>query len=404
MTAICLNNGPSSIKDPLSAASQLLSPQALIALFVGAELDWFAAVAGGVGYLAFDILNICALDPPPPPVVDAARFASYFASTQGAQFVREDVTQWATNLVWHAYCKCDTGPQPVPPPPTPQPTGIQVNNPTGTSQPTGTACAPTGAYSETTTFDSNGNHTATLPGESFAGAPVTWCKVTTAWIWQSTQVFPITATIRWETTSGTSILGTSQWEITGSSNTQNQPDQTFQIPPGSNHWSLALHVDNGASLPFQYQISVIPYCNTPPEATNQPCCPPDPQLTLLINQVMQLEQLILTSLPKPFGPTVDSTVHANLSGNGRVAISPTAAGVRIEITSRPPDWPAGKTDPSYLFSIGFITPRAQGTALRGSRLVYDHQIYEYPYYVDEVDYALALGVTVRLIELVTQSA
>jgi hypothetical protein len=119
---------------------------------------------------------------------------------------------------------------------------------------------------------------------------------------------------------------------------------------------------------------------------------------------MQLEQLILSSLPKPFGPTVDSTVHANLSGNGRVTISPTAAGVRIEITSRPPDWPAGKTDPAYLFSIGFITPRAQGTALRGSRLVYDHQIYEYPYYVDEVDYALALGVTVRLIELVTQSA
>jgi hypothetical protein len=154
-----------------------------------------------------------------------------------------------------------------------------------------------------------------------------------------------------------------------------------------------------AGLTFVEQNNITFYCDGPPRP-QQPCCPPDETSQQLLFQIWSTVQEILADLggKRPF---VDSTVHAGLTGTGAVAISPSAAAIRVDITARGDPWPDNPGTPDFLFSIGFITPFAVGTPLRGSRLVYDHQIFQYPSYTDQIGYTLPAGVTISIVELVT---
>jgi hypothetical protein len=134
---------------------------------------------------------------------------------------------------------------------------------------------------------------------------------------------------------------------------------------------------------------------------NSPCCPPDPQLesemALVIGRLNEIWALV--SAGQGHGAYVDTVVHPNLSGEGTIGIEPSSRAIRVEILSDLTNWPHHPQIPNYYYSLGFITPVAVGTPVRGQRLIYNHQTFTWPSYTDQIAYTLGPGLTINLIEL-----
>jgi hypothetical protein len=398
MTAIC-GGGTSAIKPVGVAASQILSPDALATLFEGGGFAWLSTLVYALGYLTFDLTQICATDPPALPNVDSARFVSYLASPQGAQFLREDATTIAEYLLWYLYCECTSAPTPAPPAPPTMPTGVQVDTPPATS--TGTSpCGYGGQIFGTYSYDANGNYQVPLGASTGNVTASRWYQLThNTTLNDGTSDTPTPTTLTLQQLNASNAIVQQDVYTHPALQSGIQRVYSGQLAPGVTHFGLLLHAPTPATGQFRQYDSMVLYCTAPPSAVMQACCPPDPYLQVLINQVLQLEQLILESLPQGKVPYVDGVKHANLSGTGTVALTAQAVAIRVDIVSRPDPWPSHPGTPPYLYSLGFITPYAVGTPLRGSRLVYDHQIYEYPSYTDQIGWGLADQVVVNIVEL-----
>src|SRR5215472_3169191 len=405
MTAICPGGGPSQ---PIPATQEIqnLTAAAIVEFLVSQEIGWFAALAAGVGYLTYSLSGLCTTDPPALPNITADRIAGYFNPTNplGAAQLREDTTALVAHYLWYQYCECVTGPQPAPPPPMPQPPGYQTDNP---------SINPTSQNGTCLHYENN------LFGATFAGNPPTFSyalsnnfnfppgatgsTVTLTWPSVNPVIFPATLQLAC-VSSGAGVAETiANFTInTPAANTPAAYSLALPIQPSQYQLTMTSLTGLNEQVDLDYTVEMV--CGGGLAAPGQDCCPPDPQLMNIISQVLRLEYEILAGLSGQKSPFVDSTVHSNLTGTGAVSISPTAAAIRIDITSKPTPWPDNPGTPDFLFSIGFITPFAVGTPLRGSRLVYDHQTFQYPSYTDQIGYTLAGGVLINLVELVTAPA
>lgn len=400
MTAQC-NGAPSQIKPLGQAALQVLGPDSIAELVGGAGMAWFQTVAYGVGYLTYDLGQLCVTDPPALPTIDAARLAGYFnpLNPQGAFQLREDAQAIVGYALWFLYCECSDLSTPIPPKPLQQPTGVDVNNP-GLQGFVANPCGVGGQDQSNVLFDSTGHGTYTQLLTRLPPSNVLWYQINflTATATPGTPTtYPINVSMD-EIGASSQVLRTQQFVLTPAPS-GNGLTFSFTYTPGTQGWVLHMTQPQYAG---QYVGTTGTYqwlCTPIPPTLLPDCCPPDPGLLALLNQVLQLEQEILAGLPGPKKPYVDSTVHAGLTGTGAVRIDPAAVAIRIDITSRPDAPTPNPYQPPYLLSLGFITPFAVGTPLRGSRLVYDHQIYQYPSYTDQIGYGLEDGITISIVEL-----
>lgn len=181
----------------------------------------------------------------------------------------------------------------------------------------------------------------------------------------------------------------------------------WNFPTGATYWradcGYTTSGNCGAAL-TPSNISTQVYCGGQGPNSPDSCCPPDPLTMLTLNNILQIVEEIEAKIGgTTLGPYVDGTRHRALSGNGTIAISPTAAAIRVEIDTSLTGYPNNPGDPNYYFSLGFVTPFALGTPLKGQRLVYNRQIFSWPTYTDQIGYTLEPGLVVDLVEL-TRSA
>lgn len=400
MTALC-GGGTSSPKPPLTNPYVVFTVDKLVNLVATGGFEWLEQWVPGASDLTFHLPTFCATDPPPMPNFTPDRVASWVISPTGAAILRSDMNALISNLLWPTVCQCDSGPQPPPPTPVPQPPGVTVNPPQLLT-PTGTPCGSPNDVGTAASFDASG---------SFVYDNINWFVIpqTTQWASYSvnvsgtgaTNAYPFDWQFDWKASQTGPVLGTTTY-------TQVHQDATFRatvlnttVPAGATYPVIKVHSAASANLQFTVSVEVTPFCTAPGPDLTEPCCPPDPVTQQLLFSINSAVQQILQDLASPKLPFVDSTVHASLSGTGAVSISPAAAAVRVDIVSRPTPWPDNPGTPDFLFSIGFITPFAVGTPLRGSRLVYDHQTFQYPSYTDQIGYTLPGGVMINLVELVT---
>jgi hypothetical protein len=111
---------------------------------------------------------------------------------------------------------------------------------------------------------------------------------------------------------------------------------------------------------------------------------------------MLVELLSLQSLA---GPYQDTIRHQNLTGNGTISINPASSAIRVEFKTDLTNWPHNPQTPNYYYSLGFVTPFAIGTPLRGQRIIYNRQTFTWPSYTDQIGYSMAPGLIFDLVEL-----
>jgi hypothetical protein len=398
-----------------------------VGALIGGELGPIGADV--IGALAAQTANIvaetfCAADPPPDPnitatdIYNAAQYLNPLVS--GPALIR--IGQWVQRQLWWQLCDCTTV---ATPPITIQPLPtVQFTPAPGGTGVTGTPCwtqiysgtVPAGAADPL--FPGEVNVTQQLmpaqwivPGNTVPGITDPWIipaeypTIVQADVQLAVDAVP-TREVQFNVND---YIGgwSGEYSLSLGPGTNNpnvsRASVSFGLPPTP--WNQAprrLLVDNADQVPHTFTASWTLWCNTPGPA--QPCCPPDLTLQATLDRILGIVQQLLTnpgagtSLPR-LPNYVAKTTHAGISGDGVLQLVDPAIAVRVDVTSDLSSWPHNPGDPNYYWSLGFITPEAHGTPLKGSRLVYDSQIYPLQAQSTGVAYTLEPGVTVTVTEL-----
>lgn len=420
--AVC--GGPSEPRPGFETILTLSSTA--IAEILAKRIDRNAAALIGtlVGTRTFDLSSFCTNDPPPDPGIGPADLLALaqpqFLSTWLP--AADKFNQWWSHIYWYVACQCSGGVTPTPAPPSdPGPAGRDTGLPAG---PTSPLC-----------WDGYATRSGVLAFSSPTPPPSAYSILNEALPGTVTQ--PITPNL--DTTIPTDVarvlpggvIDNLTLRFSGSTQEATHPHVEFAfydasgtrvgpvtplIPPAVGPFDISrvVGVPLGATCWYPFMIAGTVSTSSPTySATFEltytcgdvntpivPCCPPDPTLEIKLNQILDILLNLHTSPP---GAIVDQwqdgVRHANLSGAGHTALARTAVGVRVEVNSIPPGIDVHPGDPAFYFDMGFLTPLAEGSPLRGQRIVFNPQSFELSPFADSVAWTLPAGVVIDLVEL-----
>lgn len=374
MTAICPSNGPSQ---PIPGKDLLLNFTAagIIDLITTGGMSWFATLASAVGFVAFNLTDLCTKDPPPMPNLTAQRVFSYGDPNElaGTTFLLQDVTALLANYVWHQYCQCVTGSVTTTFTPIPEPPGQQTNDPS-IDKVSPNPCHTGPSVFQAVALDSLGTASIPIPPSNVVAPGVQWAQIFNG-AWEgSTTSTPLTFDVTYVVSqlAGTNILSTRSWVIPGNASIVG-PLQTFQIAPGATSWSASIHADGQSGHNVEVDLQWSQFCSSPPQTAVEPCCPPDPVLEQLIIQVLRLEQLILNSLGGS-SAYVPGAQHVGRTGAASLSVSG-LRGMQVGITAGTPTTPELPGNPPYEWNLGWMSILSAEGMLEEKRITRQHQVW-----------------------------
>jgi len=373
VTALCPGGGPSEPR-PGEAVLKDFIGGAILDILVTGEMGWYGPIAAGVGYLAYNLTDLCTKDPPQMPDLTAQRLQSYLLDTQGAVNLRTDAYNLIGNILWRQYCQC-VGGGAIPPVVVIQPpSGWELNDP-NTNRPTGIGCRNDQSAFTTTAFDASGNTTITLLPDNNLNAAATWVQFdVNAGSVSGPNPYPVTWSLDQIPTGSSAIVSHNTWTQTADIFPENKLTYSFPLAPGGGTLRFGAHTSTGAGGSWGSTLQVRQYCGTQPPSIEQPCCPPDPTLENLIVQVLRLEQLILDSLGGKPGYT-KGTVHPNLQGSNSIPVTG-LHGVLIDVTSGTPTTPQLEGVPPYEWNLGWLSIMTGDGFVDEKRITRQHQVWQ----------------------------
>lgn len=418
MTALC-GGGTSTIR--LGSATQNVIGAGLITAGIEALAPWLLPAAVLIDAFIFEATSQCGSDPPPMPTWDAsdAEILALGLLAPTAQQTITKINNLLLNWAWPQFCQCSSGV--VPPAPTP------TTAPPGVGAPSGASSQPCfkGHYQGTPGFASIG--TPVSPADDFTTAllPTTGSAITVSSPIGLTSAHgaPAGVTTIAVTASGCHLQGDSSgtfyWPMDvfyyNSSGTMlssqgfppvvsSTSPQSFSAPVPANtaYWNAVMDIRQNTIGPPTNQAlyDTQVYCGGASPTSLQNCCPPDPAISLGIQTLINLVQNLQTAVNAPKGPWVDGVTHVGLTNNGSFALTASnAIGIRVVVTTPPLNAEILPGTPNFYWNMGFLTPIALTSPLRGWRLVYLSESFSLPQFTDSIGYTLLGGTVVNITEL-----
>lgn len=422
MTAVC-GGGPSGVRP--GVVGQAFNTASGIASFLSEIMD--ARLATAIGAIAaletFDVANYCTIDPPADPGLTALDMVALLNPSDLNNYLPavSKVRVWWRHLYWWQVCQCTTVATPAPP--APSNPGPQSNNQglpsggLGSCYENTTPYAATGVSSGRTVADLTSLYlpisadrlartvdfgSGPIPVNATRIPPEVTAVVVRSQNLGQTTPAPINAhngSLAFWQLDGTAFGGiqmlTSQATAAGT-DLRGQP-----VPAGGGYFGVAAENrfdTSGAGKLYSWTVDVRFICGNGTLET--PCCPPDPALELKINQVLQL--LLNIQNPAVNQPPIswhDGTRHSTLRGSGSFTIAPSAIGMRFEVTTPPTGTKVDPGNPDFYFDMGFWSPYALTSPMRGGRIVFLRQSVELPEFTDQIGYTLKNGTVMDAVEL-----
>lgn len=395
MTSVCTAGGPSRAKD-LTNPVVVLSVSAIAALISKFKFTWAQALGFLVGQFTIDLGPFCAGEPPADPGFTAADAIAMYNITDynGQLAANAKLRQLIQRFAWYEFCECTSGTQPTAPSAPAAPSGLPVTSPPSLPGALAVPCRadpiPLLAVTGTQTFNRN--------GMVFGGLGATSLRYT--------------FTNAVNTSGGPDV----QWRIdfrdpfhgnvlrrqlnlpmvtpqTFTGTTPIFPDETSIIP--------VLTAQGGAGLTDTSGLMELFCGNDVPGTADQACCPPDPMLQGMLQQILTLVTLIQRQAA-PFA-YIDGASHPGLSGDGGFDVQG-ILGVAIDITTLPSSYGLASGTPEELFGLGYV---ALGTAdghVHAARVEFDKTLVLPPQagVYTTVGYTLSPGVVATIKELVRE--
>jgi hypothetical protein len=348
VTALC-GGGTSSIK-PGTAGSVILSSSAVSSLLSLLPIPWMLRIAAYIGTLSLDLTTLCASDPPAAPAISAIDVANLLLVGQpllqlpaAAKFV-----QVIEHYAWCYFCQCDNGTIPDCGALPAEPIGSPVLNPVqlppaSTAQPcltyTTSHTIPAGTSTFTTTrlpLPSGCNYVVidTVSALPDPGAGHTYAANVNTYVGTGLDGFQ-------------PVVG---WVAAGTHIRPHAEGAPFS--PTVDHFDITF-AGNSIPTAVPLEVTVNFYCGTRPTGGGSSItpCPPDLVTQGLLDQILQLVQLIQRQAVA--FATIDSTVHAGLSGEGHIDVQG-LIGCRVLLTTIPSNVGIENSDPLTYWDAGWI--------------------------------------------------
>ena len=370
--------------------------------------------------LQIDVASFCSTDPPPDPGLTLPDvFDAIAVPPSGTSFASQTkILNWFKSRYWYNLCEC-SGSTATPPPPALSNPGPATQNP---GLPSSGLQPPCWTASTSVTIAPGTGTSATFEidlGQQLFNAA--WLSpVTTGCAWEHWGLnanFPtinkwtLSATVdanppdssavgvSTTTPAGGGTCGGHQWltfpNVLTHATTQSVTNAQSANPLSS---TMTISVDNEDTVEHTITVTLELFCPNP-NAPFGPCCPPDPLLEGLLNQIMQLLTAVYQSLPAPLTSYADGPAHA-VTGTGTVALHAGTIAFRVNLTTVPPHYGATMGTPNYYFDLGWVTPAALSEPFAQQRVAIDGQVFVVPAVATEVFYTLNAGVAVTITELV----
>lgn len=397
MTTIC-GGGTSSPKP--GAATSIIVDQAFVQSLLPAALSWVYP------YLPFmhgleigDVPSFCAVDPPTWTVPDATDIYNFVVGGPLASvaLVNDFLQDLTRAYLWYSLCQCDSVTTPSPPTAPSAPSGLPaINPPTVVSPAPNVACKDQGNVVANGPFCGGNN-----PGLSF--------QFTT----DGLAVTGVRGTVTMTPTSGVGFVGTlrlnwfnaTQIIRTDISPTRISAGTTVHIFPGAPSGALGSQLqiigDGQTGFDCGNVTSRLEYfCNgAQPGGYQTACCPPDVVATALLHRIDQMVTLIQRQIA-PFA-SIDGDSHAGLTGNGHIDVSETMLGIRVQLTTIPPNYGVSAGDPAEHFDLGWVH-LGDGDQWFGERQLEQQTVIWQPRWAGmatRIGYSLSPGVVATVTEL-----
>lgn len=401
MTSICDGNGPSH---PKAHTQQVVSlgAVAISDFLLSQGVGWAFDLAVALGIISYDTAPFCAGEPPTLPNIPPERYFGYFnpLNPQGAAQLRADMADLVGHYFWYASCECVSGIQPPAPPPAAAPTGVAKDPPAlgQPVQPTHTCYGPNDQFANSTS-DSSGNLSVPLFAIGTPAAGLSWGRVYYTGLLPVGGSYPITWTLRSLDAAG-QPLATHVWLQRADVDVTAPATTDFSIPRGTANLEI-MGNQSGANLPnFTYHFIIRGFCTPAPQALEEPCCPPDPLVVQLLNQILRELDELATSRPGS-GAYRRGTPHPALSGTQSIPVSD-LVGVLVEVTAGIPARIQIGGNPTYQWDLGFLSMLTADGMILERRLTRQAQLWLDPQWPLATVAGLYLnpGVQVTLTELV----
>lgn len=416
MTALC-GGGPSGPKS--GVAETIIYTTGMLASLLNNRGGLWASVAAPLlGVLAYDATALCGIDPPAKPTISAEEYTALLqlAPWDTLQVALGKLKDLLTAAIWYELCECSSGTRPPMPPDllTP-PAGVSVG-PTLNNCPQVSARLMVPYKADPNVMSQQFNITRALypdlPIYQSADSPPNWPPQDMAPIppnWTGVQVELVLVgndctgsdqySVMWSTleADGTA-MGFYAWPSVS-------PLLRYYTDPSTHSYLLlprptgpyfAVHAWHSGSCPDQEVDVVIRHTCTPGVGLST-CCPPDPAVVSMLQQLLQLATLE-QRWRLPFGTIDGATTPA--SGTGSFAVS-RAVGLRIEVVTEPPGTRTSFGNPPYHFDLGWLSVTDGGGMLQEVRVTRPVQTW-FPAQMQLatlVGYALKPGVVAYITEL-----
>ena len=391
---------------------------------IGAVEAIIGSLTSGIGEVAlaalfagksYDLLHICSSPDPGDPgmTVDDWANAINYAEPQLNIPAVSKAQQWFLHVMWPIWCNCSDGTQP-PPTTTTAPPSVQPN-PNSAPAPLGGNCWQSSITKSTSNANAQMFLNEALPpvpthkvppvnGTVGIQAPLP-ASLSVTYSIDTNGANPVTCDLQVGAYDINGVLLSPQINIRAQAPGAPASTASMTLPANAVDWGIGQFASAGGGVvsTAHSTVQATIYCaGQSPTGVQSPCCPPDPSVDLRLGSIMDMLTQLL-SLQTLKGAYQETVHHTGLIGDGTITINPASSAIRVDITSDLTSWPNNSQTPTYFYSLGFITPYAVGTPLKGSRVVYNHQTFTWPSYTDQIGYALAAGVTANIVEL-TQGA
>lgn len=324
-----------------------------------------SAISGMIAGQTYDLSNICASDPPPDPslTVDDFLHALNWADPTNYFPALLRIRQWFLHWYWYQVCECVGATTPSAPTLT-VPTDINQNP----GLPSGPSTGPCWDVSQAFTLSAgSGNEIAgvwnlgvfLMPGANTSGMTgngayqhafpippgVTTCHVKATSTWSSFYNANLQFRLNFYNSSKALLAQNNLFNGSGTY------DQDVAVPSGAAYWNLWQNTPAGSATD-DLQVEFSFFCNgQSPIGIDTPCCPPDPSLMALVQQILGLVTLTQRQLA-PFA-YIDGAVHTGLTGAGSITVQG-LLGARVTLTTIPAGVGLESGDPNVVFEAGWI--------------------------------------------------
>lgn len=376
-------------------------------------MGWLSPLVPEIGGKTYNLSDFCASDPPDEPTTDPGDIAQFFnpLNPTGQADLKNWLTDVVNHFVWFQSCQCSSGPQPTPPSPISQPTDVNFQPPSTT---TGDHCfagtaTHTPNYANVIAWNFND---ALPPGTSpytdgeFTRPPIpqpTPSSITFTAIVGSGGAHATAATflVNFYNASGSAISASTYLSPSvATSATFNSP--VIPVPTNAAYWQIIANKDESGSTHAtnSIEVDVTVYCQGQgPNNLGMVCCPTDPNLLAMIQQILDQLQFLESIIPARAPTYAERSTTTGLSDTGNFTVADDVIAVKIALTTIPAY--IGKLDglPITYFGVGWVTPTTDSGPQAGIPISRATQVFPLPEATTGLDYALSPGVVISITEL-----